>query len=245
VNEEAMDVVVDLARRLPAGDVARLSTAVSLGTSALEDLRSYVAGTALREACGRLLDIRELEPTWLAGALAGAAATIRRSDAAQVVEVVWSGPTSDVDTSRLTAPAIIDIIEEAKRELLVVSYATHDQPQIAGALHAAAARGVDITLLLERNADNPSYTALKEAFPGLDARRWSWSSTTRPPGASLHAKLVIVDDHTAVVGSANLTGRAMDANLECGVLIRGGPQPRAIRNHLWSLFQAGVITAVK
>jgi cardiolipin synthase len=244
LNNDAMDVVVDLARRLPAADIARLATAACIGMSGLEDLHSLVAGAPLREACNRLLDLAPFESNWLAGALAGAEAATRRSEASQAVEVLWTGPSSDVDTSRLTAPAVIEIIGQAQRELLVVSYATHDQPQITAALHAAAKRGVDITLLLERNVDNPSYTALKKAFPGLKSRRWSWSAAARPPGASLHAKLIVVDGQTTVVGSANLTGRAMDTNLECGVLIRGGPQPRAIHDHLWSLFRAGILIAV-
>jgi cardiolipin synthase len=243
VNEQAIDVVVDLARRLPAADVARLAAAVGRGTSALEGLRYQAAGTALREACRRLLDLSPFEPDWLAGALAGATNAIG-GEKSQAVDVVWTGPSSDVDTSRLTAPAVMGLIDRAERELLVVSYATHDQPQITEALHAAAERGVDVTLLLERNADNPNYTALKEAFPGLNARRWSWRGTARPLGAALHAKLIVVDANTAIVGSANLTGRAMDINLECGVLIERGSQPRAIRDHLWSLFHAGTLTAI-
>ena len=33
--------------------------------------------------------------------------------------------------------------------------------------------------------------------------------------------------------------RAMESNLECGILIRGGPQPRAILAHITSLYAAG------
>jgi phosphatidylserine/phosphatidylglycerophosphate/cardiolipin synthase-like enzyme len=55
----------------------------------------------------------------------------------------------------------------------------------------------------------------------------------------LHAKIIVVDDRVALVGSANLTGRAMGDNLECGILIRGGKQPRAIRDHVVSLYMAG------
>ena len=51
----------------------------------------------------------------------------------------------------------------------------------------------------------------------------------------------MVDDQVALVGSANLTSRAMESNLECGILIRGGPQPRAIRDHITGLQAAGVL----
>ena len=59
--------------------------------------------------------------------------------------------------------------------------------------------------------------------------------------ASLHAKVIVVDDKVALVGSANLTNRAMESNLECGILIRGGPQPRAIHDHITSLYAAGLL----
>lgn len=80
-------------------------------------------------------------------------------------------------------------------------------------------------MLTERNADNPGYAPAGTPFPGLDAVRLHWPAPQRPPGAALHAKIVVVDDRVALVGSANLTSRAMEANLECGILIRGGPHP--------------------
>jgi phosphatidylserine/phosphatidylglycerophosphate/cardiolipin synthase-like enzyme len=104
---------------------------------------------------------------------------------------------------------------------------------------SSAGRGVSITLLAERHADNPGYSRAAKPFPGLDAIRLQWPAAERPQGAALHAKVIVVDDRIALVGSANLTSRAMEANLECGILIRGGPQPRAIRDHISGLFAAG------
>ena len=101
-----------------------------------------------------------------------------------------------------------------------------------------------ITLLAESHADNPAYTSAGTPFPGLDAIRLHWPAAQRPPGAALHAKVIVVDDRIALVGSANLTSRAMEANLECGILIRGGPQPRAIRDHISGLRMAGILRPI-
>ena len=157
------------------------------------------------------------------------------------MSVVWTGPESGVSSSRLTAAAVIELINAARSEILLVSYATHTEPSITAALSAAAARGVAVTLLAERHEDNPSYTALGTPFPGLGALRLHWPAKSRPPGAALHAKIIVVDDQVALVGSANLTSRAMESNLECGILIRGGPQPRAIRDHITGLYAAGLL----
>lgn len=45
----------------------------------------------------------------------------------------------------------------------------------------------------------------------------------------------------ALVGSANITSRAMGSNLECGILITGGCEPRAIRDHVMDLKWLGVL----
>lgn len=50
--------------------------------------------------------------------------------------------------------------------------------------------------------------------------------------------MIVVDDQVALVGSANLTSRAMESNLECGVLISGGPQPYSIREQIMRLYAA-------
>jgi hypothetical protein len=48
-------------------------------------------------------------------------------------------------------------------------------------------------------------------------------------------KLIVVDRDVALVGSANLTGHAMDRNLECSVLLHGGPHPEQIHGHIREL----------
>jgi phosphatidylserine/phosphatidylglycerophosphate/cardiolipin synthase-like enzyme len=82
---------------------------------------------------------------------------------------VWTGPHSAVTTSRLTSAVVVSLIAEAHEEIVLVSYATHSEKAITDALTAAAARGVQITLLLERGADDPSYTSYAVPFPNLHA----------------------------------------------------------------------------
>jgi cardiolipin synthase A/B len=75
------------------------------------------------------------------------------------------------------------------------------------------------------------------------ARRLSWPLVRRPGGASMHAKVIVVDEEAALVSSANATGHAMTRNLECGVLIRGGSVPQRIRRHVFSLVERGELVA--
>lgn len=239
-----LELVIRLAEQLPASDLVALARAAEDGRSGLLALRARTASPIVRDACERLLEgIPEIGGR-LSGALAAAGAAFEAALRRQTADVVWTGPESDVDTGRLTAPVVAELIGEAQHELLLVSYASHDEPRIGDALAAAVDRGVDITLVVERPDDNPAFSGSGRAFPGLPARRLSWPLAIRPAGASLHAKLIVVDARTALVGSANLTGRAMVENLECGVLLRGGTHPRAIRDHVFGLFRSGLLTVV-
>jgi cardiolipin synthase len=229
-----------LGERLPIADVRRLAEAAALGEPGVRRLRAAAGSVILRDACDQLSKrLAFAEPIYLSGLLAGAAHAVERALQHQTMSVVWTGPESGMSSSRLTAAAVIDLINAARSEILLVSYATHTEPAINAALSAAMARGVAVTLLAERHADNPSYTAAGTPFPGLKMLRLHWPASSRPPGAALHAKIIVVDEQVALVGSANLTSRAMESNLECGILIRGGPQPRAIRDHINGLYAAG------
>jgi cardiolipin synthase A/B len=240
IGEDAAEWASRTAEQLPAGDVSELARAAAQGPAAVQRLRARTAAPVLRDACDQLLTrLADSTPGYLAGLLSGAARAIERARRLQSVAVVWTGPESGVTTSRLTAATVIDLIDAARREILLISYATRTEPAISAALAAASGRGVEITVLIERHADNPGYTSRVAPFPGLGAIRLHWPPGPRPPGASLHAKVIVVDDVIALVGSANLTSRAMEANLECGILIRGGLQPRAIRRHVTELRARG------
>jgi cardiolipin synthase len=227
---DAADWASCTAERLPPGDLSELSRAAADGSPAVRRLRAQTPAPVLRDACDQLLTrLASGDPRYLAGLLVGATRAIERGRLHQSLSIVWTGPESGITTGRLTAATVIDLIAEAQREILLISYATRAEPAISAALSAAAQRGVEITLLVERHADNP-YVSAETPFRGLDAIRLHWPHGQRRPGASLHAKVIVVDDRIALVGSANLTSRAMETNLECGILIRGGP---AAPRHPW------------
>jgi phosphatidylserine/phosphatidylglycerophosphate/cardiolipin synthase-like enzyme len=232
-----------VSERLPAGDLRRLAEAALAGETGVRQLRAAAGSAVLREACDQLQRrLARAGPAYVSGLLSGAARAVSRARQQQLVSVVWTGPESGVSSSRLTAATVIDLINQARAEILLVSYATQAEPSITAALSAAVARGAAVTLLAERSADNPSYISpLPVPFPAVQALRLHWPAACRPPGAALHAKVIVVDGSVALVGSANLTGRAMESNLECGILIRGGPQPKAIRDHIAGLYASGCL----
>jgi phosphatidylserine/phosphatidylglycerophosphate/cardiolipin synthase-like enzyme len=231
-----------IVEQLPAADARHLARAAADGPAAVRVLRAQAGAAVLRNACDQLLGrLPEEGSSYLAGLLAGAARAFERARRRQHLDVVWTGPETGGGAGRLTAATVAGLIGQAHREILIVSYATHSEPAIEAALAEAAGRRVEITILAERHEDNPGYAASGPPLPGLRAIRLRWPANLRPAGAALHAKIIVVDDRIALVGSANFTSRAMGSNLECGILISGGPEPRAIRDYITELQARGYL----
>ena len=60
-------------------------------------------------------------------------------------------------------------------------------------------------------------------------------------GGKVHAKVAVCDEELCFVSSANLTGYAMDRNMEAGVLIQGGTLPRTLHRHLEALVTIKIV----
>lgn len=235
-------LAAELAESLPHDDVRQLAHACRAGRAGLHNFEAQAAGIAVRAASRRLrLHLADdRDGHYAAGLLLGAARARRQHRDDQRVDVVWTGPASGIHTSRLTSAVVSELVDSAEHELLLVSYATFPPASLSAALQAAVARGVEVTLLLEQPATNPQYHG-STAFPALHATRLFWPLGSRESGASLHAKIIVVDRKIALVGSANLTSHAFEKNLECGILLREAAHARAIALHLDSLWQAGTL----
>jgi phosphatidylserine/phosphatidylglycerophosphate/cardiolipin synthase-like enzyme len=217
-------------QQLPREFARDLANALREGRPALLSLRGRVALASSTVAVKDAIKLHgQGDGPFAAGILIG---QLEAQQSSPTVVPVWTGPESTSGQGRLTLAVVADLIAEAQRELLLVSYATYPGPNVLLSLRDAVARGVAVTLLLERSTDNPNFHGHDDPFPGLTARRLAWPLAARAGDASMHAKLLVVDRCTALVGSANLTGHALERNLECGVLIRGGRVPSQLVDHV-------------
>jgi putative cardiolipin synthase len=254
-------VVADLAGQLPSGHItawARVLRSVPgvppVSASALAArLIDARPGFAMSEAAERLIS------AWQAAdpAVSGSAVALALESAAQVEaradarrgDVVISGPAGGSAAVRLTSSVISELIHDCRESLLVVSFAAFGVAEVVHELSKAAQRGVRIDLILESTAGEGGtlHGAVGAAavFADIerDARFWIWPGSNRPAvGASraaLHAKLIAADERVALVGSANLTDKALAVNLELGVIIRDPEIVGRIVRHFRSLMQPG------
>jgi phosphatidylserine/phosphatidylglycerophosphate/cardiolipin synthase-like enzyme len=114
--------------------------------------------------------------------------------------------------ARLTSGVAVDVIRSAETSLLIASFAAHGARDVVTEIGQAVGRGVRVDLLLEES------TQASAAFAALPdkVRVWHRAGTS----GVLHAKLIAADRHTAFLGSANLTDRALSDNIELGVVLR-------------------------
>jgi phosphatidylserine/phosphatidylglycerophosphate/cardiolipin synthase-like enzyme len=262
VSGDLATVIADLAERIPAGHMA--SWARVLRTIPAEDLvidgrlleaRLIEArpGVALGGAAARLIAAWQATappPPGAAVALAlEAAAIVGKQAAARRSDIVVSGPASDSAAVRLTGSVISELIHDCRESLLIVSFAAFGVTEVVHELVRAAKRGVRIDLVLETTAAEGGAlhgpVGAAAAFQAIrqDATFWTWPADRRPvfagSRAALHAKLVAADERVALLGSANLTDKALALNLELGIIIRDPAVVRRMVRHFRSLMRPG------
>ena len=135
----------------------------------------------------------------------------------QTVRVVGSGPGGDFEIYR----AYLLAMAQANRTIHLTSAYFVPDPQIVKALLAAAARGVEVQIILTTLTDSSlvqhaSQAHYQELLAG-GVHLFQLDSSV------LHAKTAVIDGHWSTVGSTNLDLRSFLHNLEVNVIVLGEP----------------------
>ncbi|MFD8370467.1 DISARM system phospholipase D-like protein DrmC [Streptomyces sp. NPDC059688] len=180
-------------------------------------LRRFITTQPAAGLAHQLLEItrawRAEMPGTTGAGIALALATVRSSPRPRPTQVVVSGPMSPSLPARLTSGVAVEVIRSAHTSLLIASFAAHGAQGVVTEIGRAVGRGVRVDLLLEES------TQAAEAFAALPETVHVWHRAGSSGGV-LHAKLIAADRHTAFVGSANLTDRALYDNIELGAVLR-------------------------
>lgn len=248
-SRELFEVISAVGRQLPVAHAERLGRA--LCEVASPDEAAWVA--YLIPASSFAAQAERLLSAWRAApAVTGAALAMSVTAAAHAhsnarlrgnLELVVSGPASDAIHARRTEQVLLQLISEARDELLLITFALEMHQELGQALEGAESRGVRITVLAEDPIDNSGFRGdPATVIAGTKVGRLRWPRDKRPAGgAALHAKVVVVDRSTTLVTSANLTRRASGDNFEAGILIRGDDTGRRIVEHVDELLRAGTL----
>lgn len=182
----------------------------------------------------------------LAAMLLAASDAYRLAESNQQVELVWTGPTTELVPARRTEQALIQVIDAARQRLFITSYVAYDIESVARALRSAAEQDVRIDFLVEMSSAQGGKVStdpianLRKIVPNASFYVWKNKAAAFVNG-SVHAKVAVADRALCFITSANLTGYAMDQNMEAGVLISGKQLPDQLHRHLEALVVTGVI----
>lgn len=152
-----------------------------------------------------------------------------KSSCLSPIELIWTGPEEISRGFRRTDQALLELISEAREQLLVVSFAVYKAQSIIDAIEKAILRNVKVTICLEDSNETQgklSFSGSKAFSSSIfkAANFYIWPIEKRPHTqdgkfGSLHAKLAVADRGRIFISSANLTDYAMGLNMEMGVLI--------------------------
>ena len=132
----------------------------------------------------------------------------------QNVLVLPTGPADDLETCGLF---FVHMINLAQQRLWITSPYFVPDPQVICALQLAALRGVDVRIMLPEHTDH--WLVWLSSFSFLEEAEQADVKIYRYQPGFMHHKVILVDDHLAAVGTANLDNRSFRLNFEITVLV--------------------------
>jgi len=242
---KAADVVCELS--MGQAEALAYEIGISPAPKRIRQVAGLQAPTSVVELCDLWVETGALDGPGLADAVRCAARAVKTVSSYEKVELLYTGP--DSDSLRRNLQGLLEVVRGAHDRLWVVSYVVGaGVDEVLRAMQERAEAGVAVRVLIDHRTDKYEWSLqrLTNEAPGCEVYIWPDENREFTPGsmANLHAKCAVADGHQAFVSSANLTGWAMDHNLEVGYLVTGGPTPRRLERHLSRLLSAGDLIEV-
>lgn len=145
-------------------------------------------------------------------------------------------PENPEDAPVKLAESVEAMLDGARKEVLIISAYLIPTPSLEGAIERAAARGVNVRILTNSLNSNNHVSAhsayrnhiqellshgvqLHEVRADAEERHRYILPPTDSKSLALHAKVLLIDDDLAFIGSANLDPRSLRLNTEMGLLV--------------------------
>jgi cardiolipin synthase len=144
-----------------------------------------------------------------------------------ICRVVTDGPVMELDK---LATLLVAAVATARHRVVIVTPYFLPSAELEGALISAALRGVDVHIVLPSKNNHPLvHWASRRMLPPL-LLRGVHVAYQPPPFA--HTKLLLVDRHYALMGSANIDPRSLRLNFELGVELYGEAAARDVAAYI-------------
>ena len=148
----------------------------------------------------------------------------------QVVQIVPSGPDIDGDPIH---DAFMSMTYLARKRIWIITPFFVPDEAICSALASAARRGTDVQILVPQNSGMNMADWARESY--LRECQEAGARVLRYMPGMVHAKLVLMDDELAVIGSANMDMRSLFLNYESAMMVYSEPGIREIERWITEL----------
>lgn len=252
--DELMDAITVLVSLVPPEKVKTVA-------SCIRGIESNKASTVLPSMVGTPVAgavVRQLALVWqksevgsneLASMLLTASYVYTKATTDQSTELVWTGPTTPFVSARRTQQVLLEVINSAKNSIFITSFVAYDLSEVIEAINSAIKRGVRVSILLELSKEQGGSIdfdivgKMKKLVPEANFYAWRNKEEAFREGR-VHAKIAVADSDMCFITSANLTGYAMEKNIEAGLLVSGTQIPEQLREHLNYLVELKIIELV-
>lgn len=173
--------------------------------------------------------------------------------------LVVTGPEVPQKQILKTGSRFLQVVDHAKRELMVATFALYQGDKILEPIYQAMLRNEDLDVVLILNVQR-GYGDTTQASQLVDkcrhdflSKHWKWDLKPRVyyfPGSLelsyklrgvMHAKFLIADEERAFVTSANFTEAAQQKNIEVGVELANSIEPKALSRYFKELIESGCL----
>lgn len=174
--------------------------------------------------------------------------------------LVVTGPVIENTEMLKTGSRLIEVVQHARRELMLATFALYQGDQILAPIHQAMVQnpGLDVTLILNvprKYGDTTLTEQVIEAYQrDFLTKHWPWEIRPKvyhfpaslhlkaSERASMHCKFVLADEERCFITSANFTLAAQTKNIEVGVELFGSCEPKALSTYFKALIHGGVLS---
>lgn len=182
------------------------------------------------------------------------------SNLALAQTLVVTGPKIKNTEVLKTGSRFIEVVQHARRELMLATFALYQGDQILAPIHQAMVQNprLDVTLILNvprKYGDTTLTEQVLEAYrKDFMSKHWPWAPAPKvyhfpaslhlkaSDRASMHCKFVLADEERCFITSANFTEAAQTKNIEVGVELCGSYEPKALSGYFKALIHNGVLS---
>lgn len=232
-HRQLLELATLLQPNLPASpSAAQLQRALSLSTTVATQLARDL-GQVIHVSAVTAHDIRTVVITLSRMRASG-------SEPADAVEIACTAPTRFGVPLRTTYATALEMVGDARSEILVVGYVftAGAKGLLEEIARASRDRRIRVTMIGNRMEDH--LPALNSVWPAgcREPDIFSFPPNPRDEMAALHAKVLICDSSTALVTSANFSHHGFHENIEIGVKVTS-PSVARLADFFRSLIAAG------